>query len=243
MHLYPAIDLKAGEVVRLRQGRMDDATGFGRSPCQWAGHWSSLGFDRLHVVDLDGAFAGQSQNGEAVRAIRAAFSGFVQLGGGIRSEAHIARWLDAGVDRLILGTAALRDPALVLRAAKAHAGKIAIGIDVRDGCVAVEGWAEQTTVKATDLVQQFANAGVAAVIVTDIHRDGLNQGVNAALCAELAAASCLPVIASGGVSHLDDLSALKAITSPPIEGAIIGRAFYDATLDPQSALSLVSQVF
>lgn len=240
MILFPAIDLKGGEVVRLKQGRMNDATRFGRSPAEWAAHWAAFGFDWLHVVDLDGAFAGQSRNGDAVEAIRAAFAGKIQLGGGLRDLDGIRHWLGMGIDRVILGTAALRDPALVHEAARVFPGQIAIGIDVRDGLVAVEGWAEQTDIEATSLVRAFHDAGVSAVIVTDIHRDGLNQGANSALCQQLAQASPIPVIASGGVSSLADLDALNAITAPPLEGAIIGRAFYDSTLDPKAALRAVA---
>jgi phosphoribosylformimino-5-aminoimidazole carboxamide ribotide isomerase len=236
MRLYPAIDLKGGEVVRLREGRMDDATHFGQSPVDWARHWSGLGFDWLHVVDLDGAFAGDARNREAVRAILGGFAGSVQLGGGIRSIDAIAGWLEAGLARIILGTAALRDPGLVIEAAERFPGQIAIGVDVRDGLVAVSGWAEQTDMPATELIQRFHAVGVAAVIVTDIRRDGLNQGANHALCEELAKASPIPVIASGGVSSLDDIAALRAIDKPPLDGAIIGRAFYDGTLDPKAAL-------
>jgi len=240
MIIYPAIDLKDGAVVRLKQGRMDDADVFSESPGDQAAAWGAKGFAWLHVVDLDGAFAGQARNGAAIEEIIAAFPGRVQLGGGIRTAEAVTYWLGRGVTRVVLGTAALRNPELVRQVAAARPGQVAIGIDVRDGRVAVEGWAEQTDMAATELVQRFHDAQVAAVIVTDINRDGLNQGANAELCAEMAAAAPIPVIASGGVSSPADIDALMAIRTPPLNGAIIGRAFYDGTLSPTDVLERVA---
>ncbi len=238
--LFPAIDLKAGACVRLLRGDMDRATVFNPDPADQARRFADMGFQWLHVVDLDGAFAGDSANGDAVRAILSATDRPVQLGGGLRSRAQIDTWLEAGVTRVILGTAALRDPELVRQAARDLPGRIAVGIDARDGRVAVEGWAETSDLRATELAQRFEGAGVAALIVTDIARDGTKTGVNVDFTAEMAAAVDIPVIASGGVKGLDDLVALRDGGGPrPISGAILGRALYDGEIDPRAALEAV----
>lgn len=234
MILYPAIDLKDGACVRLKRGAMDDATVFNTDPAAQARKFAEAGFTWLHCVDLNGAFAGHSVNKDAIRAIRAAIDVPMQLGGGIRDRAAIDGWLEAGITRVILGTAALRDPALVKDAAKAHPGRIAVGIDARDGMVAVEGWAETSTLSAIDLARRFEDAGVAAIIFTDIVRDGMLGGVNVEATAELAAAVSIPIIASGGVGGLNDVQALAA--NGTIAGVVIGRALYDGRIDAASAL-------
>lgn len=235
--LFPAIDLKAGACVRLLRGEMDKATTFNPDPADQARRFADMGFAWLHVVDLDGAFAGNSANTSAVRAILSATDCPVQLGGGLRTRAQIDTWLDAGVTRVILGTAALRDPDLVREAARDLPGRIAVGIDARDGRVAVEGWAETSDLQATELARRFEGAGVAALIVTDIARDGTKTGVNVAFTANMAAAVDIPVIASGGVKDLADLKALRdGGGSRPIAGAILGRALYDGDIDPRAAL-------
>ena len=233
--LYPAIDLKDGRCVRLIQGDMDQATVFERSPGEQAAEFQRLGFTHLHVVDLNGAFAGESVNQASVKDILSNTSMPVQLGGGIRTRAHVETWLEAGVSRLILGTIAVRDPDFVKDCAKAFPGKIAVGIDARDGFVAVEGWAEVSTLKATELAKAFADSGVAAIIVTDIGRDGLKTGVNVELTAELADAVPIPVIASGGVKSVEDIEKLRA-SSAPISGSILGRALYDGDIIPSEAI-------
>jgi phosphoribosylformimino-5-aminoimidazole carboxamide ribotide isomerase len=242
--LYPAIDLKGGACVRLLRGEMSAATVFNESPADQARRFAEAGFEWLHVVDLDGAFAGKPVNAAAVAAIIAATALPVQLGGGIRDEAGIAAWLERGVRRVILGTVALRDPDLVRRACRAHPGRIVVGIDARRGKVAVEGWAETSTVAARDLALRFEDAGVAAIVYTDIERDGALGGVNAEATAELAAALTTPVIASGGVASLDDLRRLKALAAPVgsrggIEGVICGRALYDGRIAPRAALAVL----
>lgn len=238
MNIYPAIDLKDGRCVRLLQGRMEDATEFNPDPADQARRFRDAGFTRLHLVDLNGAFDGRSSNADAVRAVLAATDRPVQLGGGIRDRAAIDAWLDAGVARVILGTMALRDPETVRAACRDHPGRIVVGIDARGGQVAVEGWAEQSEMKATDLALAFADAGVAAIVYTDIDRDGALQGVNVEATAELARVSGLPVIASGGVAGIDDIHRLKAVADAGIEGVIIGRALYDGRIDPAEALSV-----
>jgi phosphoribosylformimino-5-aminoimidazole carboxamide ribotide isomerase len=238
--LYPAIDLKAGEVVRLRRGEMDQATVYGTDPAAQAAAFAAAGFAWLHVVDLDGAFAGRPANAEAVRAILAATQLPVQLGGGIRDEAAAAAWLEAGVRRVILGSAAVSDPELVRRLCRRFPGRIAVGIDARDGRVATEGWAQTSTLTALDLAAAFEDAGVAAIIHTDIDRDGMLGGVNIAATAELAARVRLPVIASGGVGSLADIAALLAARAP-IAGVVVGRALYDGRVDAASALDLVAR--
>lgn len=238
MNIYPAIDLKDGRCVRLLQGRMEDATEFNPDPADQARRFRDAGFTRLHLVDLNGAFDGRSSNADAVRAVLAATDRPVQLGGGIRDRAAIDAWLDAGVARVILGTMALRDPETVRAACRDHPGRIVVGIDARGGQVAVEGWAEQSEMKATDLALAFADAGVAAIVYTDIDRDGALQGVNVEATAALARVSGLPVIASGGVAGIDDIHRLKAVADAGIEGVIIGRALYDGRIDPAEALSV-----
>jgi phosphoribosylformimino-5-aminoimidazole carboxamide ribotide isomerase len=238
MNIYPAIDLKDGRCVRLLQGRMEDVTEFNPDPADQARRFRDAGFGRLHLVDLNGAFDGRSSNASAVRAVLAATDRPVQLGGGIRDRAAIDAWLADGVARVILGTMALRDPETVRAACRDHPGRIVVGIDARGGQVAVEGWAEQSEMKATDLALAFADAGVAAIVYTDIDRDGALQGVNVEATADLARVSGLPVIASGGVAGIDDIHRLKAVADAGIEGVIIGRALYDGRIDPAEALSV-----
>lgn len=241
MILFPAIDLKDGQCVRLVQGDMDRATVFSDTPAEQAKVFESQGFEWLHLVDLNGAFEGKPVNGAAVEDILKTVSLPAQLGGGIRSLAQIEAWLDKGIARVILGTAALRDPDLVKEACKKWPGKIAVGIDARDGFVAVEGWAEVSDIQALDLAKQFEDAGVAAIIYTDIARDGAMQGMNVEGTAKLANSVTIPIIASGGVTNLDDLHALKAARAPGIVGVISGRAIYDGRLDPAQALALLKE--
>ena len=236
MILYPAIDLKGGRCVRLLRGDMDQATTYNDDPADQAARFARQGFAWLHVVDLDGAFAGASANAPAVSAILAATAAPVQLGGGVRDRAGIERWLQAGVARVILGTAAVRDPELVREAARAHPGRIAVGVDVRDGRVAVSGWAEASALSAVELARRFEDAGVAALIITDIGRDGTLEGVNVEATGALAEAVSLPVIASGGVASVDDLVALKARVGAPIAGAILGKALYTGRIAAADAL-------
>ena len=238
MILYPAIDLKDGQCVRLLRGEMEAATVFNDDPAAQARAFAAAGCRWLHLVDLNGAFAGRPVNAEAVEAILAAIDVPAQLGGGIRDRATIETWLENGLARVILGTVAVRDPDLVRAAARAHPGRIAVGIDARGGRVAVEGWAETTELDATDLARRFEDAGVAAIIYTDIERDGAMQGPNVAATAALARAVSIPVIASGGVSSLDDIRALKA-SGAPLDGVISGRALYDGRLDPAEAQRLL----
>lgn len=241
MILFPAIDLKDGQCVRLVQGDMDRATVFSDTPAQQAKVFETQGFEWLHLVDLNGAFEGKPVNGAAVEDILKTVSLPAQLGGGIRSLAQIEAWLDKGIARVILGTAALRDPDLVKEACKKWPGKIAVGIDAKDGFVAVEGWAEVSDIQALDLARQFEDAGVAAIIYTDIARDGAMQGMNVDGTAHLANSVGIPIIASGGVTNLDDLHALKAAKAPGIVGVISGRAIYDGRLDPAEALALLKE--
>lgn len=235
MILYPAIDLKGGACVRLLRGDMAAATVYGTDPGAQAAAFAAAGCERLHVVDLDGAFAGEARNAAAVASILASVSVPVQLGGGIRDRAAVERWLEAGVARVILGTAAVEDPGLVREVARAHPGRIAVGIDARGGRVATRGWAEVTGTDATDLARAFEDAGIAAIVYTDIERDGAMQGPNVAATAALARAVDVPVIASGGVSSLADLTALR--DAGGIAGAISGRALYDGALDLRAALA------
>ncbi len=239
MILYPAIDLKGGRCVRLLRGEMSAATVFNDAPAVQAKSFTAAGCRWLHVVDLDGAFAGKPVNGDAVAAILAAAAIPVQLGGGIRDRATIEHWLAHGVARIVLGTAALRDPDLVKAACRAYPGKIAVGIDARHGRVAVEGWAKASQVTALDLALAFEDAGVAAIVYTDIERDGTLAGVDAEATAALARRLTTPVIASGGVAALADLAALKAHERDGIAGIICGRALYDGRLDLRQALALV----
>jgi phosphoribosylformimino-5-aminoimidazole carboxamide ribotide isomerase len=239
--LFPAIDLKDGACVRLVRGDMASATVFNRDPAAQARHFADAGFTWLHVVDLDGAFAGRSVNGAAVAAIRDAVDLPIQLGGGIRDRGAIEHWLALGIDRVVLGTAALRDPGLVRHAAADHPGRIVLGIDARDGRVAVEGWAETTDLSVKELARCFEDCGVAAIVYTDITRDGTLVGVDASAIAAVALQIRTPVIASGGVSSLDDIAALKAREADGIAGIICGRALYDGRIDPASALRLLAE--
>jgi phosphoribosylformimino-5-aminoimidazole carboxamide ribotide isomerase len=235
--LYPAIDLKAGQVVRLQRGEMDRATVYAEDPAAQAAAFAAAGFGWVHVVDLDGAFAGRPANAAAVRAILAAVPGVqVQLGGGIRDMATAGAWLEAGVARIILGSAAVKDPAFARAACRAFPGRVALGIDAREGMVATEGWAETSDIAATDLAARFADAGAAAIIVTDIARDGMLSGVNVELTAAIARAAPVPVIASGGLAAVAEIAALRA-AGAGIAGAILGRALYDGRVDPAAALA------
>ena len=239
--LYPAIDLKDGRCVRLRRGEMDQATIYADDPAEQAVAWRDAGFKWLHVVDLNGAFAGKPVNAESVMGILRAVDLPVQLGGGIRNLAGIETWLDAGVRRVILGSAAARNPALVIDACKQFPGRIAVGIDARDGFVATEGWAETSTMPAGELGLRFEDAGVTAIIYTDIGRDGMLTGLNLEQTLDLAAKLTTPVIASGGVGSLDDLAALRrAAEGTRIEGVIVGRALYDGRVKAAEALALLN---
>ena len=240
MILYPAIDLKDGQCVRLRQGEMDQATVFNEDPAAQAKTFEDQGFEWLHVVDLNGAFEGTPVNGPAVEAIFAASHLPIQLGGGIRDIDTIANWLDKGIDRVILGTAAVRDPDLVREAARDFPGCIAVGIDARDGKVAIEGWAETSEMTALDLARRFEDAGVAAIIHTDIARDGLLEGLNLDATVELADAVSVPVIASGGLASIDDIKRLVEPACAKLDGAIAGRALYDGRLDAAEALAIIA---
>ena len=236
MILFPAIDLKEGRCVRLKQGDMAQATVFNDDPAAQAADFEAQGFQWLHVVDLDGAFAGKPMNAAAVEAIlkRVAFP--VQLGGGIRDMKTVAGWLDKGIRRVIIGTAAVRDPGFVREAAAAFPGQVAVGIDARDGFVAVEGWAETSSLAAADLGKRFEDAGVAAIIYTDIARDGMLEGINWEGTIALAQAVSIPVIASGGLASMADIERLCAPEAAILEGAITGRALYDGRIDPAAAL-------
>jgi phosphoribosylformimino-5-aminoimidazole carboxamide ribotide isomerase len=235
--LFPAIDLKNGQCVRLKQGDMDRATVFNDDPAAQAAAFEAQGFQWLHVVDLDGAFAGKPMNAAAVEAILARVAFPVQLGGGIRDMATVEGWLGKGIARVIIGTAAVRDPGFVREAAKAFPGKVAVGIDARDGFVAVEGWAETSALAADDLGRRFEDAGVSAIVYTDIARDGMLQGVNWDGTIALAQALTIPVIASGGLASMADIERLRADDAAILEGAITGRALYDGRIDPAKALA------
>lgn len=234
MIVFPAIDLKSGQVVRLAEGDMDRATVYGDNPAAQAQLFAQAGATHLHVVDLDGAFAGESVNGQAVAQIVAAFPGKVQLGGGIRNRASVERWLDLGVGRVVIGTAALEDPDFVREAAVAHPGVIVVAVDARDGFVATKGWADVSTVAVADLGKRFEDAGVAALLFTDVGRDGLLKGCNVEATTALAREVAIPVIASGGVAGIEDIHALAG--QPGIEGVITGRALYDGRLDLAEAI-------
>ena len=234
--IFPAIDLKGGKVVRLAEGDMDRATIYGDDPAAQAEAFAAAGGDHLHVVDLDGAFAGESVNGAAVEAIVRAFPGKVQLGGGIRSRAAIDRWLALGVSRVVIGTAALEDPELVRQAASDLPGRIVVAVDARDGMVATRGWAEISDLPVADLASRFVDAGVAALLFTDVGRDGLLKGCNIRSTVALARATTLPVIASGGVAGLADIADLSRFASEGIEGVICGRALYDGRMTLEAAL-------
>ncbi|MBJ3763081.1 1-(5-phosphoribosyl)-5-[(5-phosphoribosylamino)methylideneamino]imidazole-4-carboxamide isomerase [Maribius pontilimi] len=239
MILYPAIDLKDGHCVRLLRGDMENATVFGEDPAAQARAFQDAGCQWLHVVDLNGAFAGRPVNAGAVEAILAAVDVPTQMGGGIRDMATIEMWLDKGLARVILGTVAVEDPDLVRQAARAFPGKVAVGLDARNGMVATRGWATETDILVTDLAKSFQDAGVAAIIYTDIDRDGAMKGPNVPATAALARATDIPVIASGGVSSMDDLLALR--DTGVISGAISGRALYDGALDLTAALDALSR--
>jgi phosphoribosylformimino-5-aminoimidazole carboxamide ribotide isomerase len=238
--LFPAIDLKGGRCVRLKLGDMATATVYNDDPAAQARAFEKQGFSWLHVVDLDGAFAGESRNGEAVEAILKATKNPVQLGGGIRSLAQIEAWLDKGLARVILGTVAVRDPALVKEACKRFPGRIAVGIDAKGGKVAVEGWAEASALGAIELAKKFEGAGVAAIIYTDIDRDGVLTGINWEGTIALADAVSIPVIASGGLASIADVVRLTFADAAKLEGAISGRALYDGRIDPQEALAVLN---
>lgn len=240
MILFPAIDLKDGKCVRLRLGDMNEATVFNDDPAAQAKAFEEQGFEYLHIVDLNGAFAGKPVNASAVEAILQAIAMPAQLGGGIRDLATIETWLARGIRRVILGTVAVRDPALVREACKRFPGRVAVGIDARGGKVAVEGWAETSELSAIDLARRFEDAGVAAIIYTDIDRDGVLKGLNLKSTAELARATAIPVIASGGLASIDDVRALLRPENAMLEGAITGRALYDGRLDPREALALLN---
>jgi phosphoribosylformimino-5-aminoimidazole carboxamide ribotide isomerase len=237
MILFPAIDLKDGQCVRLKLGDMDQATVFNDDPAAQAKSFEDQGFEYLHVVDLNGAFAGESVNGAAVEAILKAVNFPVQLGGGIRNLTHIENWLDKGLARVILGTIAVRDPALVKEAAKKWPGQVAVGIDARKGMVAVEGWAETSELSVIELAKRFEGAGVAAIIYTDIDRDGVLAGINWDSTLELARATSIPVIASGGLASMDDIERMTRPEYQVLEGAISGRALYDGRIDSREALA------
>ena len=239
MILLPAIDLKNGEAVRLEQGDMARATIFHRDPAEQARVFAAQGFEYLHIVDLDGAFAGKPMNAAAVERILATVKIPLQLGGGIRDRATIDAWLDNGIRRVIIGTAAVRDPALVKAAARAHPGRIAVGLDARDGAVAVEGWAETSEISALDIARRFEDAGVVAIIYTDIARDGMLRGLNLDATIALAEAVSIPIIASGGLASIEDVHALLEPRAQKLEGAVVGRALYDGRLDAAAALRLV----
>ena len=239
MILFPAIDLKDGQCVRLKLGEMDQATVFNDDPAAQAREFEDQGFEYLHIVDLNGAFAGKPVNREAVESILKAIKIPAQLGGGIRDLATVETWLSHGLRRVILGTAAVRNPALVKTACKAFPGRVAVGIDAKAGKVAVEGWAESSTLTAIELAHRFEDAGVAAIIYTDIDRDGILAGLNFAGTAELAKATKIPVIASGGLASIEDVRTLMRPEYAMLAGAITGRALYDGRIDPKAALRLL----
>jgi phosphoribosylformimino-5-aminoimidazole carboxamide ribotide isomerase len=237
--LFPAIDLKEGLCVRLEQGDMARATVFNRDPAAQARAFAQQGFEYLHIVDLDGAFAGKPVNAAAVECILAMVEIPVQLGGGIRDRATIDGWLGKGIARVIIGTAAVRDPALVKAAARAHPGGIAVGLDARDGKVAVEGWATTAELSVLDIARRFEDAGVAAIVFTDVKRDGMLEGLNLDAAIALAEQVAIPVIASGGLASIDDVRALLKPRAQKLQGAIVGRALYDGRLDAAEALKLI----
>uniref|UniRef100_UPI00082B997D 1-(5-phosphoribosyl)-5-[(5- phosphoribosylamino)methylideneamino]imidazole-4- carboxamide isomerase n=1 Tax=Marinobacterium profundum TaxID=1714300 RepID=UPI00082B997D len=243
MLIIPAIDLKDGKCVRLRQGRMDDSTVFSDNPVEMAAKWVDAGCRRLHLVDLNGAFAGTPVNGEIVSAIAKAYPDLpIQIGGGIRSAETIEAYLAAGVDYVIIGTKAVKEPDFVTEMCKRFPGHIIVGIDAQDGYVATDGWAEISSVKAIDLAKRFRDDGVSSIVYTDISRDGMMQGVNVEATAELARECGIPIIASGGVTDINDIHALAAVADQGILGAITGRAIYEGTLDVAQAQQLCDQL-
>ena len=243
MLIIPAIDLKDGQCVRLRQGLMDDSTIFSDDPVAMAARWVEAGCRRLHLVDLNGAFAGEPVNGEVVTAIAAAYPDLpIQIGGGIRNLDTIEHYVKAGVSYVIIGTRAVKEPEFVGEACAAFPGKVIVGLDAKDGLVATDGWAEVSEVKATDLASQFESDGVSAIVYTDIARDGMMQGVNVEATVAMAQASSIPVIASGGITDIEDIRALKAVADSGICGAITGRAIYEGTLDVAEAQQLCDEV-
>ena len=238
--VFPAIDLKAGQVVRLAEGDMDRATVYGDDPAAQAELFAAAGARHLHVVDLDGAFAGESRNGDAVRAIVARFPGHVQLGGGIRDRAAVERWFDLGVARVVIGTAALSDPDFVRGAARDFPGGVVVAVDAKDGLVATRGWADVSDVTVTDLARRFEDAGVAALLFPDVGRDGMLRGCNVEATVDLARAVDIPVIASGGVKGIADIHVLALHARDGVEGVITGRALYDGRLDLTTALGIAA---
>ena len=241
MIVFPAIDLKAGEVVRLAEADMDRATVYGDNPAAQALIFAEAGAQHLHVVDLDGSFAGRTENREAVEAIIEAFPGYVQLGGGIRDAATVEGWFNLGVARVVMGSAALKDPEFVKEMAREWEGGIVVAVDARDGMVATEGWAEVSDVPVVDLARRFEDAGVASLLFTDIGRDGLLKGCNVQATVDLARAVDIPVIASGGVKGLDDIHMLALQADQGIEGVITGRALYEGRLDLATAIALANR--
>ncbi len=243
MLIIPAIDLKDGACVRLRQGLMDDSTVFSDDPVAMAARWVEAGCRRLHLVDLNGAFAGEPVNGEVVTAIAAAYPNLpIQIGGGIRDLATIEHYIKAGVSYVIIGTKAVKEPEFVGEACRAFPGHVIVGLDAKDGLVATDGWAEVSEVQAADLAKQFENDGVSAIVYTDIARDGMMQGVNVEATAVMGRASSIPVIASGGITNIEDIRALANVADSGICGAITGRAIYEGTLDVAEAQQLADQL-
>jgi phosphoribosylformimino-5-aminoimidazole carboxamide ribotide isomerase len=238
--IFPAIDLKSGQVVRLAEGDMDRATIYGDDPAAQALLFAEAGAGHLHVVDLDGAFAGAAVNATAVESIVAAFPGHVQLGGGIRDRAAVERWFDLGVSRVVIGTAALKNPEFVKAVARDFPGGIVVAVDARDGFVATEGWAEKSDMEVVDMAHRFEDAGVAALLFTDVGRDGLLKGCNIDATVDLARATDIPVIASGGVAGIADIRMLSIHAQDGIEGVITGRALYDGRLDLKTAIALAA---
>ncbi|MEM1154990.1 MAG: 1-(5-phosphoribosyl)-5-[(5-phosphoribosylamino)methylideneamino]imidazole-4-carboxamide isomerase [Pseudomonadota bacterium] len=243
MLIIPAIDLKDGQCVRLRQGLMDDSTVFSDNPVDMAKRWVEAGCRRLHLVDLNGAFAGEPVKGEVVTAIAAAWPELpIQIGGGIRTLETIERYIKAGVSYVIIGTKAVKEPAFVTEACAAFPDHIIVGLDAKDGLVATDGWAEVSTLQATDLAKQFESDGVSAIVYTDIARDGMMQGVNVEATVTMAQASSIPVIASGGITNMEDIRALASVSHEGISGAITGRAIYEGTLDVSEAQQLCDDI-
>lgn len=242
MLIIPAIDLKDGQCVRLKQGVMDDSTVYGNDPVEMAARWVDTGCRRLHLVDLNGAFDGEPVNGEAVTSIAKAYPNLpIQIGGGIRSLHTIEKYLDAGVSYVIIGTKAVKEPKFVTEACKEFEGHVIVGLDAKDGRVATDGWAEVSDVLATELAKRFEQDGVSSIVYTDIARDGMMQGVNVEQTVAMAQASSIPVIASGGITNMDDIRALKDVSDKGILGAITGRAIYEGTLDVAEAQQYCDQ--